>query len=398
VRQQLSMPKLGESVTEGTVLRWLKSSGDRVSVDEPLVEIETEKVNVEIPSPWGGLLQLVSKEGDRVPVGAPLAYIETATVSTEPISTPAHNQPATPGQQRETDTRLRRTGRYSPVVQALAREHGVDLSQVQGTGVGGRVTRNDVLAILASRAMPSVEPAEAAPTSSAAEGLVALTPTRRIIAERMARSAQTVPHAWLMMEADVTQLVKLRHQIEPDFRRRHGTELTYLPFVVRVLAQALRAHPFFNSSWTDQGIVLKKDINIGVAVAAVEGLIVPVVRRADGFMFTELATRLADLTERARTRRLVIEDVQEGTFTLDNTGALGSVMSMPIINQPQAAIMTFEAIMSRPAVVEGEIQIREMVNLCLSFDHRIVDGANAAEFLKAVKQGLEELNPDSVLS
>ena len=401
MRETLVMPKLGESVTEGTVLKWLRRSGDRVKVDESVVEVETEKVNVEIPSSWEGELQIVAEEGETVPVGAPLAYIQTAAAATQAETgtpAPARELP-TPKyleQEQEVAAQMRRTSRYSPAVQALAREHNVELTQVQGTGIAGRITRNDVLKFIESRES-AASLGKTAPQVVGAEELVPLTPTRRTIADRMTRSAQAIPHAWLMVEADVSDLVLLRHRAQHDFQRSHGTVLTYLPFVVQALAKALKEHPFLNSSWTDRGIVLKKEINIGVATATAEGLVVPVVRGADALAIAQLATRLADLTERARTRRLVIEEVQGGTFTLDNTGALGSIMSAPIINHPQAAILTFEAIVARPVVRGAALEVRQIANLCLSFDHRVVDGAYAAAFLKSVKQGLEAIRPDAAM-
>jgi len=401
------MPMVGESVTEGTVLRWLKAEGDRVGRDEPLVEVETEKVDVEIPSPWAGVLQrIVAREGETVPVGQPLAYIEVEIPVGAPLAAPS--QAATPPQQAPAREPVEAAaaprpsgegpaGRYSPAVLSLAREHGVDLSQVKGTGIDGRVTRKDVLAFVSAGAAAPAAPPVPAEASVAPGEVVRLTPTRRTIAERMSRSAQTVPHVWMAVEADVTPLARWRQQTKADFRQREGADLTFLAFVVNAVVGALKEHPILNSSWSDEGIVLKREINMGVAVAADEGLIVPVIHGADGLSIAAIAKKLSDLAERARARKLTIQDVQGGTFTIDNTGAFGSVMSVPIINFPQAAIMTLEAVIPRPVVEDDAIAIRHMVNLCLSFDHRILDGAQAGAFMASVKAKMEAFGPETEL-
>jgi len=401
------MPMVGESVTEGTVLRWLKAEGDRIARDEPLVEVETEKVDVEIPSPWAGVLQrIVAREGDTVPVGEPLAYIEVEVVvgASAPGGLRPLQEAAAPGPH----VAQSRAARYSPAVLALAREHGIDLSQVKGTGIEGRITRKDVLAFVAARGVrqgrtppsPAGAPRPAAPGAQmgARPGeVLRLTPTRRTIAERMSRSAQTVPHAWMAVEADVTPLARWRQQIKDDFRQREGADLTFLVFAINAVVGALKEHPILNSSWSDDGIVLKLEINIGVAVATDEGLIVPVIHGADGLSIAALAKKLSDLGERARARKLTIQDVQGGTFTIDNTGAFGSIMSVPIINYPQAAILTLEAVVPRPVVIDDAIAIRHLVNLCISFDHRILDGAQAGAFMVSVKAKMEASGPDTEL-
>jgi 2-oxoisovalerate dehydrogenase E2 component (dihydrolipoyl transacylase) len=213
----------------------------------------------------------------------------------------------------------------------------------------------------------------------------------------MSRSAQTVPHAWMAVEADVTPLARWRQQIKDDFRQREGADLTFLAFAINAVVGALKEHPVLNSSWSDDGIVLKSEINIGVAVATEEGLIVPVIHGADGLSIAALAKKLSDLGERARARKLTIQDVQGGTFTIDNTGAFGSIMSVPIINYPQAAILTLEAVVPRPVVVDDAIAIRHLVNLCISFDHRILDGAQAGAFMASVKAKMEAFGPDTEL-
>jgi 2-oxoisovalerate dehydrogenase E2 component (dihydrolipoyl transacylase) len=402
------MPMIGESVTEGTVLRWLKAEGDRVARDEPLVEVETEKVDVEIPSPWAGVLQrIVAQVGDTVPVGEPLAYIEVEAVvgAKKGVEIQVGAQHAAPPEEAVAQVGAPPpepvrpasgegpAGRYSPAVLSLAREHGIDLSQVKGTGIEGRITRKDVLAFVAARGAA----APGAPISARPGEVLRLTPTRRTIAERMSRSAQTVPHAWMAVEADVTPLARWREEIKEDFRQREGADLTFLAFAVNAVVGGLREHPILNSSWSDDGIVLKREINVGVAVATGEGLIVPVIHGADGLSIATLAKKLSDLGERARARKLTIEDVQGGTFTIDNTGAFGSIMSVPIINYPQAAILTLEAVVPRPVVVDDAIAVRHVVNLCVSFDHRILDGAQAGAFLASVKAKMEAFGPETEL-
>ncbi len=397
----LQMPAVGETVTEGTVERWLKQPGDHVDKYEPIVEINTDKVNVELPSPVSGtLIEILAPEGATVVVGAALATIETvagevpakvapSAVAEAPTAAPAATRagpapvrPEAPGEPRRATPRVRR----------LAQQLSVDLERVSGTGPGGRVTEEDVRATAAGRpaaAAPAVVPGQE-------EEAVPLTAIRRTIAQRMAASAFSAPHAWLVMEADVTALVRLREAEREAFRRRHDVDLTYLPFAARAVAHALREHPYLNASWAEDRILLKKRVHLGIAVATERGLLVPVLHDADRLSVAGLAAAIHALSERARAGKLALADVQGGTFTLDNTGAFGSVVSMPIINQGQAAILSLEAITGRPVVVDGDaIAVRAVVNLCLSFDHRILDGAQAGAFLGDVKRRLEAFQPGS---
>ena len=390
---ELVMPQLGESVTEGTVERWLKKPGDWVERFEPLVEVNTDKVNVEIPSPVAGRLrEILAPAGTTVAVGEPLAILEEAAVAAEATEAPAAEAEPAPRAVAQAGQALAPAGRRraTPRVRRLAAEHGVDLDQVTGTGPGGRITEKDVLA--AATARPK-EVAAAAPAQE--EEAIALSPVRRTIAQRMARSKFSAPHAWLVMEADVTPLVRLREAKKVEFRERSAVDLTYLPFVVKATAEAVREQPILNSTWAEDKIVVKKRIHIGVAVAVEEGLIVPVIRDADRLGVAALAQAIHELTARAKGGRLRLEDVQGGTFTVDNTGAFGSVVSMPIINQGQAAILSMEAITRRPVVVDDAIAVRSIMNLCLSFDHRILDGAIAGRFLQSIKQRLEAFDPDT---
>ena len=419
----IKMPQLGESVTEGTVDRWLKKEGDYVKRDEPIVEVVTDKVNAEIPSPFEGtLVKIAVPEGTTIPIGVEIAVIELAGADAAVTVDDAPQTPAEPvappaaGPAAEVVSAPGLRQRLSPAVRRLAEEHGLDPAQIAGSGDGGRVTRDDVLAFLARREAAVAEPAavgavvetpaaEIQPAAvetgrvavdGAREELVRLSVMRRSIAEHMTRSLATSPHAWTLQEIDVTGLVLYREAEKEGFRRRNGTALTYLPFVVQVVCDALKEFPYLNSSWTDEGIVLKRYINMGIAVAIPNGLIVPVVGDADRLGFSDLARTINDLADRARNRQLKPDEVAAGTFTLNNTGATGSVASQPIINQPQAAILTTEAIIRRPVVVGDGVAIRHIMNMCLSFDHRIIDGMTAGQFLGFIKQRLESWDPASI--
>jgi 2-oxoisovalerate dehydrogenase E2 component (dihydrolipoyl transacylase) len=432
----IELPQVGESVTEGTIVQWLKGVGDRVDRYDPLVEVLTDKVSMEVPSPVAGVItELLAEEGQTLPMGAPIASIQTedavespapdnttlAAPVEEPLSidrtgvllkdvapvgptgtgnviVPAAQDTA--GSEQLGRGRQRR--RYSPAVQRLADEHGIDLSQVQGTGISGRITRKDVLAYTEARAQSTVleAPAASVPTVSAVsvtadEERLPLSPVRRLIAANMKRSASEIPAAWSITEADVSGLVRRREALRDDFQRREGVNLTYLHFVIKAVAESLRENPLLNSSWADDAIILKKRINIGIAVAAPDGLVVPVLRDADTLSVAGIAVRASDLTSRARQGKLAVEDVQGGTFTLNNTGALGSIASQPIINHPQAAILTTEAVVKRPVVIGDAIGIRSLMNICLTFDHRIMDGAEASAFSNAVKRRLEAISDDT---
>lgn len=389
------MPQLGESVTEGTIVRWIKKVGERVEKYEPLLEVMTDKVNAEVPAPATGVLrEILVPEGETVPVGRELAVI--AEVGAEAETGPP--SPAAPAAQPRPEPAAVGADvvqqRSSPIVRRLAQEYGIDLSEIKGSGIGGRVTKEDVLRYVAERqqaaaAVKETPPAEAPPPAGPDEEVIPVSPMRRQIAQHMVHSYQTVPHAWLAVEADVTRLVRLRESAKDEFRRREGVDLTYLPFVVKAAVEALKEHPMLNAVWAEDKIILKKRINIGIAVALEDGLVVPVIKDADQKSIAGLARAIADLTDRARAGRLTLEDVQGGTFTVNNTGALGSVISRPIINEPQVGILTSEAIVKRPLVVDDAIAIRSVMFLCLSFDHRVIDGLAAARFLQAVKRRLE---------
>ena len=432
----IELPQVGESVTEGTIVQWLKQVGDTVERYDPLVEVLTDKVSMEVPSPVAGVVtELLAEEGQTLPMGAPIASIQTAD-TVEPASDAESPPPASeqlqapnrigvllkdvapvgptgsgnviiPAPQNEAASASPSGGtrrrRYSPAVQRLADEHGIDPEQVEGTGINGRVTRKDVLAYIESRADAEVvAPALAPPVAAQADGTgeldeerLPLSPVRRMIAANMKRSASEIPTAWSITEVDVSGLVRRRESLKDEFMRREGVNLTYLHFVIKAVAESLRENPLLNSSWGEDAIILKKRINIGIAVAAPDGLVVPVLRDADTLSIAGIAARAADLTARARLGKLGVEDVQSGTFTLNNTGALGSIASQPIINHPQAAILTTEAVVKRPVVIGDAIGIRSLMNICLTFDHRIMDGAEASAFTNGVKRRLEAISDDT---
>ncbi len=435
----IELPQVGESVVEGTIGKWLKQPGDTVKRYEPLAEVVTDKVTMEVPSPVSGsLLRVLVQEGETVPMGTPIAEVETTDAPQDATEPPARKPadvtpesegeervgttgylvkdvrpvgptggvqaPAAPGEPAEPAGVPSGAARLSPAVRRLVREHGIDPALVRGSGMGGRITRDDVLRYLeagpaAATTDPTVpatgsEPASE-PVPAQEEEHVPLTPVRRMIAEAMVRSVSQIPHAWSTVEVDVTNLVALRARVRADFEQREGVELTYLPFVMKAVVESLREHPTLNASWGGDKIILKKRINLGIAVAAPEGLIVPVIHDADRLSVAGLARASRDLAQRARQRKLTLDDVRGGTFTLNNTGALGSIVSQPIINYPQAGILTTEAIQKRAVVRDDAIAIRSIMNLCMSFDHRINDGAEPSGFLQSVKGRLEAMGPDT---
>ncbi len=399
----LTMPEVGETVTEGTIERWLKKPGDHVDKYEPIVEINTDKVNVEVPSPVSGTVkELLVEDGAVVAVGAPLAIIEEivgeapAEVPPPEEERPPVEAEAPPRARAPVGTEGRR--RATPRVRKLAEQLGVELSQVEGSGPQGRILEEDIRAFAEGREKPPVG-APLVPEVEQEEETLPLTAIRRTIAQRMAGSKFSAPHAWLVMEADMTSLARLRQAQREAFREREGVDITYLPFVVAAAARGLREHPSLNASWAEDKVLLKKRIHIGIAVATEQGLLVPVVHDADRLSLADLARAIHDVSERARAAKLRLEDVQGGTFTVDNTGWFGSIISMPIINQGQAAILALEAVTKRPVVLDDDaIAVRSIANLCLSFDHRILDGAQAADFLRSVVQRLEAYEPDTPLT
>jgi len=381
VATDIIMPQLGESIAEGTVVKWLVPVGGMIEKDQSLLEVETEKVALEIPSPAAGLLsEIVVREGDTVPVGTLLARIEST-----PPSQVINRVGGTVVRPVEQDSEGE--DRHSPAVRQLAKEQGVDLSQVVGTGGGGRVTKKDVQDFIAQRGA-STKATTPVGEQSMGETLLPFTQTRKTIADRMVKSKQTSAHVTTFFEADFSGIAKFRE----------GRSLTYLPFVIRGVTRAIRDVPIVNSVWGEQGIIVKKDIHVGIATALEDGLLVPVVRHADRKGLTQLAKEVADLAERARSKKLSPEEVQGGTFTITNHGGFGSLFSTPIIHQPQIAILGVGVIQQRAVVIDNEaIAIRSMGYLSLSFDHRVIDGATADQFMGKVKGYLEQSHWEQIL-
>jgi len=404
---EIKLPQLGESIHEGTIAKWLKKPGDWVEKYEPLVEITTDKVNVEMPSPFAGVLTaLLAPEGETRLVGSPIALIETEAAGAI-TSPPGHVEPGPAGAGESRAAVPAGSGapapsaapsapktpggaRLSPLVRRLAEEHQIPaavLETLPGSGAGGRVTKEDVLGYVASRGAGAPPPAPAArPTG---DEVMKLSPIRRSIAQRMAQSKREIPHAYGVIEVDMSAVVAWR-EAQKDAWRREGTPLTYTAFFVRAAAEALRAFPVVNSSWSDEGVVLHTAVHIGIGIAIDEGLVVPVIHNADQSSLTGIARALDDLSRRARAGRLGLDDIQGGTFTITNPGVFGSIWSMPIIVPGQAAILATDAIVKRAVVRDDAIAIRPIMHLGLSFDHRIFDGAVAVQFMNHMKRWFEE--------
>jgi 2-oxoisovalerate dehydrogenase E2 component (dihydrolipoyl transacylase) len=489
----IKMPQLGESVTEGTIERWLVKEGDTVEQYDPLFEVVTDKVNAEVPAEVAGkITKIMVGDGETVKVGTPLAEIDAdgegagaepqATTQPEAAQAEAPEaQPETPAQPQaaaepaaeepeeavepspqppaapaaeaeqtrteapaaeaaapETDGSVRMT----PAVRRLVREHGVDISQIRGTGSAGRVTRDDVLSFIKQRdegeaaqpeaAAPAAAPeapaeAEAAPQPAARpepaaaapaapsyqppqpvaapagqDTEMALTQMRKGIARKMTQVKQTVPHAYTVIEVDMTNVVRWREAHNAAYRAREGASLSYVAAVVKAVTEILRQHPTLNSQFAEDKIILKHELNIGIAVAVENGLIVPVIRNADQLSINGVNHRIRDLSARANSNKLRLDELQGGTFTVNNTGWFGSVSSMPIVNAPEVAILSMEAIVKRPVVIEVEgadmIAVRHMMNMTCSFDHRVLDGAQVGAFMSDVRKRLENWSADTPVS
>jgi 2-oxoglutarate dehydrogenase E2 component (dihydrolipoamide succinyltransferase) len=433
------MPQMGESIVEGTITKWLKKPGDKVQRDEPLFEISTDKVDAEIPAPASGVLQEIKvSEGSTVGVNTVVGTISVdgeaaaASAKSAPIASapapeakppekkeekkPAASSPAPiarPASQPEPAEAEEgaEEARSSPLVRKIAREHGVNLSQVSGSGLGGRITKQDIMAFIerpasspATAAEPAPQPAPAVtrptPAPAAYPGdLVPLTNMRKIIAQRMIESRRTSAHVHCMYEVDFTRIVTLRAKQKNAFEQRHGVRLTFMPFFVRAAIIALQQWPILNASLEGDSIRYHRQINVGIAVALDWGLIVPVLKNAGDLNFLGLQRGITDLGERARTKKLKPEDVEGSTFTVTNPGQFGAVFGLPIINQPNSAIMGVGGITKQPLVVtdkEGNdsIAIRSVVHLTLGYDHRLIDGAVADQYMALVKKTLENWNEE----
>ncbi|WP_312471867.1 dihydrolipoamide acetyltransferase family protein [Neobacillus sp.] len=420
--EQIKMPQLGESVTEGTISKWLVSVGDKVNKYDPLAEVMTDKVNAEVPSSFTGVIkELIAGEGDTLAVGEIICTIEMEGGKVEETPAAGEKQPEVPNNAAAAVSQADQgnKARYSPAVLKISQEHGIDLTQVSGTGAGGRITRKDLLKLLESGNIPvagqTVEAAKqpaveqvakqelvqpvhtkapAAPAVNipveAGDIEIPVTGIRKAIAANMLRSKHEAPHAWTMIEVDATNLVDYRNSLKGEFKKKEGFNLTFFAFFVKAVAQALKEFPQINSMWAGEKIIQKKDINISIAVATDDALYVPVIKNADEKTIKGIAREISELAVKVRTGKLKSEDMQGGTFTVNNTGSFGSVQSMGIINYPQAAILQVESIVKRPVVMNnGMIAVRDMVNLCLSLDHRVLDGLVCGRFLQRVKEILE---------
>ena len=409
------MPQMGESIAEGTIVRWIKKVGDAVDRDEPLFEISTDKVDAEIPSPAAGVLtDIKAKEGETVPVNSIVAVIGAAGEERPEVTldaTPAETAPAGTAEQQELPEEAAgqqetpraaaepqhdgRRQKSSPLVRRIAQEHGVDISTIQGTGIGGRVTKQDILDHLESGGTPATPaPAPAAgPVYKPGDNVsvVPMSVMRRKIAEHMVLSAHTSPHVYCVYEINFARITALRDKHKAAFEAA-GAKLTFTAFLAKVTIDALRQFPLVNASVEGTNIVYRKDINLGIAVALENGLIVPVIRRADEKNLLGLSRAINDLSARARAKKLSPEEVQGGTFTITNLGVFGALYGMPLINQPQVAILGVGAIEKRAVVIDDAIAIRPMCHITLGFDHRIIDGAESGRFLAFLKERLEQFD------
>lgn len=407
--EKINMPQLGESVTEGTISQWLVSVGDTVSKYDPLAEVMTDKVNAEVPSSFAGTItELVAEEGETVSVGDLMCYIEVEGADSPAEKSPPSIEEKKPVQQdEEKDTSMKK--RYSPAVLRLAQENDIDLEKMEGTGKSGRITRKDIEKVISEgseqqqeRTRPDAaeqtagrrknEPVQAA---SAGDKEIPVTGIRKAIAQNMVRSAKEIPHAWMMVEADVTNLVSYRNGIKDEFKANEGFGLTYFAFFVKAVAKALKEFPQLNSSWQEDKIIQRKDINISIAVAKDQELFVPVIKNADEKSVKGIAKDIHALAMKARNGKLTNDDMSGGTFTVNNTGSFGSVQSMGVINYPQAAILQVESIVKKPVIIDDMFAARDMVNLCLSLDHRVLDGLICGQFLSRVKEILETTSKEN---
>jgi 2-oxoisovalerate dehydrogenase E2 component (dihydrolipoyl transacylase) len=448
---EITMPQLAESLVSATIDRWLKQPGDSVDMYEPICELITDKVNAELPSTVRGtIVKILVGAGETVEVGSAICLVETEVSGTAEITQqreaqeaqPAVQHPAAAASSGPYDANAPMRHRYSPAVQKLAAEQGIDLNRVSGTGEGGRITRKDVLAAAASglsasqasHSRPSATAGQAAagaaygtmdPNSNIqvrsggmhlsespripsvevqgqempgrGEYFIDVTPIRNTIATRMRQSVSEIPHGWMMIEVDVTNLVVLRNKLKEEFQKREGINLTYMPFLIKAAVNAIKDYPIMNSVWAVDKIIVKREINISLSVGTEDSVVTPVIRNADQKNIAGIAHEIDDLARRTRDKKLKLDDVQGGTFTVNNTGSFGAILTQPIINYPQAAILTFESIVKRPVVINDMIGVRSMVNLCLSLDHRILDGVICGRFLQRVKENLESYNHDTKL-
>lgn len=404
------MPKLGESVTEGTISSWLVKPGDTVEKYDAIAEVLTDKVTAEIPSSFSGTIkEILAEEDETLEVGEVICTIETADAgSSEPVAKVEQTETKAPEKQETKQVKLAdapASGRFSPAVLRIAGENNIDLSTVEGTGKGGRITRKDLLQVIENgpvatkaevQSAPQEKTATPAPVRSAAgDREIPINGVRKAIAKHMSVSKQEIPHAWMMVEVDATGLVRYRNAVKDSFKKEEGYSLTYFAFFIKAVAQALKEFPQLNSTWAGDKIIEHANINISIAIAAGDLLYVPVIKNADEKSIKGIAREISELAGKARNGKLSQADMEGGTFTVNSTGSFGSVQSMGIINHPQAAILQVESIVKRPVIIDDMIAVRDMVNLCLSIDHRILDGLLAGKFLQAIKANVEKISKEN---
>ncbi|NBI27636.1 dihydrolipoamide acetyltransferase family protein [Chengkuizengella marina] len=430
--QEITMPQLAESVVSATIVKWLKKPGDFIEEFEPLCEIMTEKVTAELPSTVEGVLQeIFIDEGATVDVGTVICNIKVkqdeSVSNVQEVASQTQQEANQVINNVTSDSDQNMRNRYSPAVQRIAAENDVDLNLVHGTGLGGRITRKDVLHYIENKSdepvvsissqaavIPEIKEAEAVGTTlhssappkpmvennqkeSEKEYFIDVTPVRSAIASNMRQSVSEIPHAWTMVEVDVTNLVNLRNKVKQEFLQKEGVNLTYLAFIIKAVVNAIKDYPILNSSWAVNKIVVKKDINISLAVGTEDSVYVPVIKHADHKTIAGIAKDIDSLTKKTKAGKLTLDDMQGGTFTLNNTGAFGSILSNPIISYPQAANLSFESIVKKPVVIDDMIAVRSMVNMCLSLDHRILDGVICGRFLQRVKENIESFGLETKL-
>lgn len=409
------MPQMGESIAEGTIVRWIKKVGDSVDRDEPLFEISTDKVDAEIPSPVAGvLLEITAREGETVPVNTPVATIgapgsqpvaaatvpASAVTAPVPETTPVADAGAPGGASAAAATMGRDRQRSSPLVRRIASEHQIEIARVSGTGANGRVTKKDILAFIARGGMAAVAPASAAPVPAtvpvvhlAGDRVEPMSVMRRKIAEHMVFSKHTSAHVYSVFEINYSRVDHIRRTKKDEYERA-GLKLTYTTFIAKALVDCLRRHPMLNASIDGANVVYRGSVNLGIAVALEHGLIVPVIKGAEQLSLMGLARAIQDVADRARAKKLNPEEVQGGTFTLTNPGNYGAQFGLPVINQPQVGILGVGTIEKRPVVIDDAIGIRLMGYLAMGFDHRLVDGAVADQFLADLKKTIEHFDPN----
>ncbi|HAC2869856.1 TPA_asm: 2-oxo acid dehydrogenase subunit E2 [Listeria monocytogenes] len=409
--EKITMPKLGESVTEGTISSWLVKPGDTVEKYDAIAEVLTDKVTAEIPSSFSGTIkEILAEEDETLEVGEVICTIETVDAgSSEPVAEVEETETKAPEKQETKQVKLAdapASGRFSPAVLRIAGENNIDLSTVEGTGKGGRITRKDLLQVIENGPVAKREEMKSAPQekaamptppvrSAAGDKEIPINGVRKAIAKHMSVSKQEIPHAWMMVEVDATGLVRYRNAVKDSFKKEEGYSLTYFAFFIKAVAQALKEFPQLNSTWAGDKIIEHANINISIAIAAGDLLYVPVIKNADEKSIKGIAREISELAGKARNGKLSQADMEGGTFTVNSTGSFGSVQSMGIINHPQAAILQVESIVKRPVIIDDMIAVRDMVNLCLSIDHRILDGLLAGKFLQAIKANVEKISKEN---